>query len=436
VEWWLVLIITLACLMLAFASGIPIAFAFLFVNIIGVYIFWGGQVGLYQLAESIVSSTATFILLPIPLFIFMGEVMFQSGLALKVLDTTDKWMGRLPGRLGLLSVAAGTLFSTMTGVTQASIAMLGTLMVGDMEERGYKKPMSLGPILGSGGLAIMIPPSAFAVFLAALANISVAKVLIGGIIPGLCMGVLYASYIIIRCRLQPSIAPAYDVTPPPLSEKVIATVKYVLPLGFVVFLVIGLIILGVASPSEAAAMGVLGSIILAALHRGLNWEMLKRSVRGTIKVSIMIFMIIGGAQAFSQILAFSGASSGLTEFASGLPLSPTMLTMSMLAVALLLGMFISSAAVLMVVIPIFMPVIQTLGLEPVWFGILLLLATEMSLTSPPFGLGLFTMKGVAPADTRMEDIVFAALPFLGCDLIVMILMIAFPNMVLWLPTIL
>lgn len=435
-EWWLVLIITLACLMLAFASGIPIAFAFLFVNIIGVYIFWGGQVGLYQLAESIVSSTATFILLPIPLFIFMGEVMFQSGLALKVLDTIDKWMGRLPGRLGLLSVAAGTLFSTMTGVTQASIAMLGTLMVGDMEERGYKKPMSLGPILGSGGLAIMIPPSAFAVFLAALANISVAKVLIGGIIPGLCMGVLYASYIIIRCRLQPSIAPAYDVTPPPLSEKVIATVKYVLPLGFVVFLVIGLIILGVASPSEAAAMGVLGSIILAALHRGLNWEMLKRSVRGTIKVSIMIFMIIGGAQAFSQILAFSGASTGLTEFASGLPLSPTMLTMSMLAVALLLGMFISSAAVLMVVIPIFMPVIQTLGLEPVWFGILLLLATEMSLTSPPFGLGLFTMKGVAPADTRMEDVVFAALPFLGCDLIVMILMIAFPNMVLWLPTIL
>ena len=435
-EWWLVLIITLACLMLAFASGIPIAFAFLFVNIIGVYIFWGGQVGLYQLAESIVSSTATFILLPIPLFIFMGEVMFQSGLALKVLDTTDKWMGRLPGRLGLLSVAAGTLFSTMTGVTQASIAMLGTLMVGDMEERGYKKPMSLGPILGSGGLAIMIPPSAFAVFLAALANISVAKVLIGGIIPGLCMAVLYASYIIIRCRLQPSIAPAYDVTPPPLSEKVIATVKYVLPLGFIVFLVIGLILLGVASPSEAAAMGVLGSIILAALHRGLNWEMLKRSVRGTIKVSIMIFMIIGGAQAFGQILAFSGASSGLTEFASGLPLSPTMVTMSMLAVALLLGMFISSAAVLRVVVPIFMPVIQTLGLEPVWFGILLLLATEMSLTSPPFGMGLFTMKGVAPADTRMEDVFLAALPFLGCDLIVMILMIAFPNMVLWLPTIL
>jgi tripartite ATP-independent transporter DctM subunit len=435
-EWWLVLIITLACLMLAFASGIPIAFAFLFVNIIGVYIFWGGQVGLYQLAESIVSSTATFILLPIPLFIFMGEVMFQSGLALKVLDTADKWMGRLPGRLGLLSVAAGTLFSTMTGVTQASIAMLGTLMVGDMERRGYKKPMSLGPILGSGGLAIMIPPSAFAVFLAALANISVAKVLIGGIIPGLCMAVLYASYIIIRCRLQPSIAPAYDVTPPPVSEKVIATVKYVLPLGFIVFLVIGLILLGVASPSEAAAMGVLGSIILAALHRGLNWKMLKSSVRGTIKVSIMIFMIIGGAQAFGQILAFSGASSGLTEFASELPLSPTMVTMSMLAVALLLGMFISSAAVLMVVIPIFMPVIQTLGLEPVWFGILLLLATEMSLTSPPFGLGLFTMKGVAPADTRMEDVFFAALPFLGCDLIVMILMIVFPSMVLWLPTIL
>ena len=430
-EWWLVLLISLSCLMVAFLTGVPIAFAFLFVNLVGVCIYWGGHGGLLLLAESMVSSTATFILLPIPLFIFMGEVMFQSGQAAKVLDTCDKWMGRVPGRLGLLAVVAGTIFGTMTGVTQASIAMLGSLMVENMEKKGYKRPMSLGPILGSGGLAIMIPPSAFAVFIAALADISVGKVLVGGIIPGLCMAFLYGSYIVIRCYFQPSLAPHYEVAQIPFSEKMKATVKYVFPLSFIVFLVIGLIILGVASPSESAAMGVLGSLILAAVQRKLNFGIIFRSVHATIKVSVMIFMIIAGAQAFSQILAFSGASQGISEFVVSLPLSPTLLVIAMMVVLIFFGMFIPSSAGLMVVIPIYMPVIKSLGLDPVWFGLLLLLNTEMSLTSPPFGMGLFTMKGVAPPDTTMKEIILAALPFLYCDSIVLISMILFPQIVIW-----
>jgi tripartite ATP-independent transporter DctM subunit len=419
--------------MFMLATGMPVAFAFLLINIVGVFIFWGGCIGLLQLVESIISSVTTFVLLPIPLFILMGELMFRSGLAVKVLDALDKWMMRIPGRLGLLSVATGTLFSVMTGASQASVAMMGTLMVGEMEKRGYKKPMSLGPILGSGGLAIMIPPSAFGVFLAALADISVGKVLIGGIIPGLVMAFLYASYIIIRCNLQPSIAPVYDVAAAPLSAKLAATSKYILPLGFIVFLVIGLIVLGVATPTEAASTGALGSFILAAIHRKVNWRMIKDSIMHTTNLSVMIFMIITGSKAFSQIMVFSGASRGLTEFVIGLPLHPTVLVIVMLAVVILLGMFIPPAATIMIVLPIFLPVIRSLGFDAVWFGLMLLLVMEMSMTSPPFGLCLFVMKGVATPDTTMGDVFRAGLPFLGCDSIVLALMVAFPKIVTWLP---
>lgn len=420
--------------MFVFLTGIPIAFGFLLMNMIGVYIFWGGEAGLLQLVESIVSSETRFILLPLPLFILMGELMFRTGSGQKVIGSLDKWIGRVPGRLGLLAVGSGVLLSTTTGTTQAATAVLGELLVPDMERLGYKKPMSLGPVLGSGGLAIMIPPSALGVFLAALAEISVGGVLIGAIIPGLCMATLYASYIIIRCWLQPSVAPAYEIAAITLFEKIRDTVKYVLPLGIIVFLVVGVIMIGVATPSEAAATGALGTAAVSACYGGLHWETMKKAFAGTIRVSAMIFMLIAGAQAFSQVLSFSGATRGLGEFAVGLHLSPLMLTIAMMAVVLILGMFMSGVAVLMVLIPIFIPVARTVGIDPLWLGLLLLLATEMAFTSPPFGMSLFVMKAVAPPDTTLGDCYRAAVPFLLCDLIVMGLIMAFPQIALWLPS--
>jgi len=184
-EWWLALAIIFGSLVVLMTTGMPVAFCFMLVNVVGVFIFWGGTAGLSQLGLSIFSSVSTFAFLPVPLFILMGEVMFRSGLGLSMVDTLDKWMGRLPGRLGLLAVASGTLFSTMSGSTIGATAMLGSVLSPEMEKRGYKKPMSIGPIMGSGGLAMIIPPSALAVILACLAEISVAKILISGIIPGL-----------------------------------------------------------------------------------------------------------------------------------------------------------------------------------------------------------------------------------------------------------
>jgi len=293
--------------------------------------------------------------------------------------------------------------------------------------------MSLGPILGSGGLAIMIPPSSLAVLLGALGEISIGRILMAIILPGLLMAVLYAAYIVVRCQLQPSMAPPYVVPPIPMSEKLASTARHILPVGLVIFLVIGLILLGIATPTEAAATGVIGVFLLAALNRKLNWEVVKKSLLSAAQISIMIFLIIAGAKAFSQILAFSGASRGLIELATGLPLASIFVFLAMLVVLFFLGMFMSVITIMMITIPIFMPVIYALGFDPVWFAAIFLLTMEMAATSPPFGLSLFVMKGVAPPDTTIGDVYKAALPFLYCDLIAIALIIIFPSVALWLP---
>ena len=415
-------------------TGMPVALCFMLINIAGMYVLFSGSLGLEQLITSIYSSLNTFILLPVPLFVLMGEVMFHSGIAPVLIETLDKWIGRIPGRLSLLAVAVGTLFSTLTGTSLASVAMLGSSMVPEMEKRGYKKPMSLGPILGSGGLAMMIPPSALAVLCGAIAEISIGKILIAIILPGLLMAVVYALYIIVRCLLHPDLAPAYDVDPTPVREKVIGTMKYVLPQGLVVFLVVGVIFLGVATPSEAAATGAFGTFLIAIIYKRLTWEVIIKAVKGTLSVTGMMFLIIAGAMAFSQILGFSGASAGLSEMATGLDMPPIVIVMIMQVVILFMGGFMDVVSIMMIVLPIFVPLVRAYGFNPVWFAVLFLLNIEMAGTSPPFGMSLFVMKGVAPKDTTMSDIYLAALPFLGCDLIVMILLFIFPSLALWLPS--
>jgi tripartite ATP-independent transporter DctM subunit len=433
VEWWPILLIIFSALVILFILGVPVAFAFLFVNVIAVYVFWGGGAGLSQMILSIYESVTIFALLPVPLFVLMGEVMFRSGIAPRMMDVLDKWLGRLPGRLSLLAVGGGTLFAALSGSAMAGAAMLGSVLVPEMEKRGYKKPMSLGPILGSGGLAIMIPPSALGVLLAALGRFSVGRFLIAIIIPGLIMAVLYAAYVIGRCWLQPNLAPSYAIPPTSLLDKIKATLRYVLPLSSIVFLVVGLIFLGIATPTEAAALGALGCLVLAFIYRGLNWEILKTSITGTLQVTIMMLMILTGSTAFAQILAYTGASQGLVEFALSIPLPPICVLIAMQIVLLIMGTFMEPLTIMMVTLPIFMPIVEKLAFNPLWFGAVMLLNMEMATTSPPFGLVLFVMKGVAPPGTTMGDIYRAGLPFLACDAVAMAFMMAFPGLVLWLP---
>ena len=433
-EWWTTLILIFLCLMFLFVIGVPVAFSFLFINIIGVYIFWGGEAGLTQLIRSIYRSVATFALLPVPLFILMGEIMFRSGIAPRMMDTLDKWLGRIPGRLSMLAIGGGTLFSTLSGSAMAGCAMLGSVLVPEMEKRGYKKQMSIGPILGSGGLAIMIPPSALGVLLASLSRISVGGMLVAIILPGIIMAFLYAAYIIIRCFLQPELAPSYEVEKAPFSEKIILTFKYVLPLGTIVFLVIGLMFLGVATPTESAALGALGCFLLVFIYKGWDWQAMSSSISHTLKITVMMFMIMTGAMAFSQILAFSGASSGLVNLAGSLNMHPIFILIFMQIILLFMGVFMEPLTIMMVTLPIYMPIIKTLGFDPIWFGTIMLINMEMATTTPPFGLVLFVMKSVATSDTTMGDIYKAGLPFLACDAVAMGLVMAFPGLALYLPS--
>jgi tripartite ATP-independent transporter DctM subunit len=219
--------------------GLPVAIAFTLVNLVGVYVFWGGSIGLSQLILSIDSSVSTFVLVPVPMFILMGTMMFHSGVAYRMIDVLDQWLGRIAGRLAVLAVGAGALFGTLTGVAMGSVAMLGSTLVPDMERRGYARTLALGSILASGSLAILIPPSALAVILASLGKFSVGKLLIGIIVPGVLLACVYVVYIVVRCTLQPSLAPPYVVERRPLGPRLRDTVIYVLPPLSMVVLVIG-----------------------------------------------------------------------------------------------------------------------------------------------------------------------------------------------------
>ncbi|MDP6619754.1 MAG: TRAP transporter large permease subunit [Nitrospinota bacterium] len=433
-EWWTYMLFFFGGLTVLLLTGLPVAFAFMLINTIGVYVFWGGQIGLQQLILSIDSSVSTFVLVPVPMFILMGSVMFHSGIAYRMIDVLDEWLGRLAGRLALLSVVAGALFATLTGVAMGSVAMLGSTLAPDMQRRGYSKSMSLGPILASGSLAIMIPPTALGVILASLGRIPVGKLLVGIILPGLLLAVVYAAYIIVRCTFQPSLAPAYDVSPTPLGRRIRNTLRYVVPLISVIFIVIGTIFFGIATPTEAAGVGALLCFLLAAAYGKLTWAVTKKAVGSAVSISVMVLIILTGSAAFSQILAFAGVTSSLTKLGVGLPVHPIVILILMQIILVFLGMFIEQTSIILVTIPIYMPIVSAMGWNPVWFGAIMLLNLELATISPPFGMSLFVMKGIASPDTTMGDIYRAALPFVGLNILVMAIMIFYPAVVLWLPS--
>ena len=314
-----------------------------------------------------------------------------------------------------------------------STALLGSLMVPEMTKRGYKKHMSIGPILGTGGLAIIIPPSALAVLLATLAQIDVGALLIAGIIPGLILAFFYIATIFLQTRIDPGAAPAYDVPPQSIIEKMKLLMTDVVPMIGLMVVIVVMMINGVVTPSEAAAFGALGVLILALIYRCLSWAAIKASIQGALRVTLMAYLIVFGSATFSQLLAFSGASRGLIRWATGFELDPIYMLLVMFAVLLILGMFMEQISMMLLTVPIFFPLATSLGFDPIWFGLIMLLALEISFTTPPFGLLLFVMKGVAPSDTTMREIYLSAIPFIVCSLLLVALLIAFPPIATWLP---
>ncbi|MDQ2091805.1 TRAP transporter large permease [Marimonas arenosa] len=433
-EWYEALALLLGTIIFLMAIGMPVALAFLAANIIGAWVFMGGERGVAQLLNNGLGALTKYALVPIPLFLLMGEIFFHTGLGGRMFNAIDKLLGRLPGRLSYVTVLGGTAFSTLSGSSMGSTALLGSLMVPEMSRRGYQSHMSIGPILGTGGLAIIIPPSALAVLLATLAQIDVAALLIAGVVPGLILASFYIATIWLQTRMNPDAAPAYDVEPMSLGRKLGLLVTEVVPMVGVMVVIIVLMIRGFVTPSEAAAFGALGVLILAALFRCLTWESMRKSVVGALRVTLMAYLIVFGSATFSQLLAFSGASRGLVNWATSFDLAPLAMLGVMFAVLLLLGMFMEQISIMLLTVPIFFPLANTLGFDPIWFGLIMLLSLEISFTTPPFGLLLFVMKGVAPPGTTMREIYTSAFPFIGCSLLLVALLVAFPQLALWLPS--
>jgi len=435
-DWLIVLSIIFCSMIFLLMIGLPVAFAFLTVNVVGVFLLWNDVAGLTQLVLNIFSSVSKFSLLPIPMFILMGEIMFRTGLGFRVFEAVANWFGNMPGRLSVVAVGSGTLFSVLSGSSVASTALLGSLLVPDMQRRGYSNQMSLGPILGSAGLSTMIPPTALGILLASLASIPVGQFLFAIILPGIILSLLFVVYIVIVATVKPELAPSYSVERVSFRTKLLDTVKYILPLGIVIFLLLGVIVIGFATPTQAAVLGALGTVILSYFYGGLSWSKLWDSITGMVRSSVMIFMIIIGSTTFGQILSYTGVTQGLVEVVSELQFQPIIILILIQIVLLLLGLFMEPLSIMMMTLPVLIPISNALGFDLLWFGAIMLLNMQLATITPPFGMDLFAMRGVLPKESTvtMLDIYKSVIPFIILNILLMALMIAFPVLTLWLPT--
>ena len=436
-DWVTASLILFGGLSVAMGFGVPVAFAFLMLDVIGAFFFLGGEVGLSQLARNSVASVTSFSLTPIPFFVLMGEVLFRTGLAIKAIDAIANLIHRVPGRLAVITIVAGTIFSAISGSTIATTAMLGSLMLPTMLSRGYDPRMAMGPIMAIGSVDVLIPPSALAVLLGSLAGISISGLLIGGIVPGLILSAIFIGYIVLRAHWNPLLAPERAVVDRPGGmARWRPFVAHVMPLVLIFAVVVGAMTRGWATPTEAAALGAAATIVAAALYRSLTWDNLMTALKGTVAVSGTILFIIVGATTFSQVLSFSGATNGIISLVGAQGVPPWALVLGMMALLIFLGFFVDEVSMMMITLPFFMPLVAQMGIDPIWFGVLFLINMQIGLLSPPFGLLLFAMKGVAPPHITMGQIVQAVMPYLYFGMGVMLLVFLWPPLATWLPRLL
>ncbi len=442
--WWLTLIMFFSLLLALMATGMPVALAFALLNIIGLFMV-KGTLGLQLLPGSVYRSVATFNLLAIPMFFLLGEVLFQSRVIGLTIDVMDRWIGRVRARLLFISLGAGTALATLSGAGMADTALLGTTLHPEMEKRGYDRRLSLGTLMSSGLLAAIIPPSALAVLVGSLAEVSIARLLIAGFIPGLMMATVYGTYIWIRVRMNPTLAPPYVGESATWGAR-FSGLALLTPLGIIVLMVMGFIVLGVTTPSEAAATGAIGAFMVAALYRVLrsrlnatslagvrfDFPVVKDALYGTVYISGMIFLIITGAVALGQLLAFTGATTQFLDFIVSLGISAIVLVILVQLAVLALGFFLDQLSIMLVAIPVLVPILEPLGIDPVWFWVLFLMNISVGAITPPFGMMLFALKGVVP-QASMADLYRASIPFVLLDIIAVGLVIAFPQIATWLP---
>jgi tripartite ATP-independent transporter DctM subunit len=431
--WWLSALVLFGLLTVLFLTGLAAAFAFFGINIVGAWIYLGKEAGLIQLIRNGIVSITSFSLTPIPFFILMGEVLFHTGVAMKAIDAIDRLIWRVPGRLSVVAVVAGTVFSAISGSTIATTALLGSLLLPQMLKRGYHPNMAMGPIMAIGGVDMLIPPSALTVLLGSLAGISVSQLLIAGIIPGVVLSVLFVAWIILRAVANPALAPTFEHEEIPLWDRWRPLIVYVLPLVMIFVVVVAAMSAGWATPTEAAAIGAVATVAVAGIYRALTWSNLMKALLGAAGISGVILFIIIGATTFAQILTFSGATNGMVDAIKSSGFGAWPVLMAMMVILLILGCFIDQVSMMLICLPFFMPLVALYQFDPVWFGVLFLICMQLGLLTPPFGMLLFTMKSVAPKEIAMRQIWSAVTPYVVMGLLALVAVMLLPGLATWLP---
>lgn len=422
-------IIALSILLLFMALGTPIFISLGLAGAIGIYLISGTK-GLFQLPASIISQLNSFILVAIPLYVLMGEIIFVSGIGRDIYNAFSKWLNRIPGGLAIATIYSSALFGAMCGVSIAGVAAIGTMAIPEMLKRGYDRKLAAGAVAAPGALAVLIPPSISFILYGSLSGESVAKLFIGGIVPGLILATMMAVYVLIAVLRKPELAPR-EFTTVSWKEK-IASLKRLWVVVLLILFVLGSIYTGIATPTEAASIGVTGAFLITIVYRTLSWKKLLSVLSNSARISASLLIILACAYAFSQFLNLVRVPERVAKWATSVQLPGIAVILIFMLVLILLGCIIDGASLVIVTTPIMLPAVKALGFDPIWFGILMVLNVEIAVITPPVGLNLYTLKSIAE-DLTIDEIIKGAAPYIVVEILCLLLFVFCPSLALWLP---
>lgn len=425
----LVTLLLFGGLMVLLMFGVPVAFALGGITVLLTYLL-EGPTSFFIVATTTYKQITDPNLITIPLFLLMGNFLLHSGISDRMFKALGYWLSGIRGGLAVVSIGVCVALA-MCGGFGPGILTMGLIAVPAMLKQSYNKSLALGSVMAGGVLGEIIPPSIIMIIFAYIARISIGKLFLAGVIPGFLTAFSYVLYIIIKCRMQPELAP-------PLKQEVtwalrVSSLKDILLPAVLIVMVLGSIFFGIATPTEAAGVGATGAFLICILLKRLSWKVLWDSCRQTMSISGMVFWILIGATLFSSFYTSQGAQSLVAELVSGLEINRWIVMGVMQLILLVLGMFMDDYAIVTVCAPIFMPIAIVLGFDPIWFSIVFILNMQVAYLTPPFGWALIMMKGVAPSNISTKDIWRSVPPFVVMQLIVLALVMIFPQLALWLP---
>ncbi|WP_397474241.1 TRAP transporter large permease subunit [Pusillimonas sp.] len=432
--------ITIALMFLSVVVGITLGYYLAFILttvglVFGVILVGDRYIGV--LINSIFSTMTNSVLLAIPLFILMGNIMQHTGAGDRIFSSLYVLFGRLRGGLLIATNALATIFATVTGVVGASVVTVGTLSLPALLERKYDRKLSAGVICAGGGLGVLIPPSILIVVYGPVAGVSVGSLFMAAIVPGLLLSLVYTIYVLVRCFLNPELGPPISVEDRKAEIERVGLgglIFAIVPPVLIVLAVLGTIFFGIATPTEAAAVGVLAALLLGLCYRTLSFEKMSESLTSTLKTTCMILTMTVGAVTFISTFASVGGHAVVKNLVLDIPLGPWGILILMLVVITILTMFLDWIGIVYLVVPLFTPIALELGFDPVWYAMLVILFLQLGYLTPPFALSIFYFRAIAPPDFLMMDLYKSVMPFIGLQLIVFVLVMVFPQIVLWLPT--